>query len=232
MDARIPSGRRLHQVVERYAVSPGQRQQLLQRRRANPLLVEIATPLPAGSALDLGSGRGGDAIWLAEQGWRVTAVDISTAAVEQLLEHARAAGLGPQIIAEQHELSQSFPSGEFDLISAQYFQSPYELPRSQILSTAAAALRPGGQLLIVDHGSIAPWSWNQDPDTHFPSPTEIAASLNLDPAHWTVRRADQPRRQATGPRRRRPQLERDHAPHPYRHHHHVTPATPTFFANN
>ena len=170
-----------------------------QGARANPLLVEIATPLPAGSALDLGSGRGGDAIWLAQHGWRVTAVDISTAAVDQLLEHARAAGLGRQIVAEQHDLSQSFPGGEFDLISAQYFQSPYELPRSQILSTAAAALRPGGQLLIVDHGSIAPWSWNQDPDTPFPPPTEVAASLNLDPAHWTVRRADQPRRQATGP---------------------------------
>jgi SAM-dependent methyltransferase len=179
------------------AGQPGERQH---RTRPNPLLVEIATPLPAGSALDLGSGGGGDAIWLAQQGWRVTAVDISTAAVEQLLENARAAGLGPQIVAEQHDLSRSFPIGEFDLISAQYFQSPYEMPRSQILSTAADALRPGGLLLIVDHGSIAPWSWNQDPDTHFPPPTELAASLDLDPNQWTVLRADQPRRQATGPK--------------------------------
>ena len=180
--------------------------------RANPLLVEIVTtfrpgpplhlrphPAPARTALDLGSGGGGDAIWLAQQGWRVTAVDISTAAVEQLLEDARAIGLGPQIVAEQHDLSRSFPSGEFDLVSAQYFQSPFDLPRSQILRTAATALRPGGLLLIVDHGSTAPWSWNQDPDAHFPPPTELAASLDLDPEQWAVLRADQPQRQATGP---------------------------------
>jgi len=149
--------------------------------------------------LDLGSGGGGDALWLAQQGWHVTAVDISTAAVEQLRENARAHGLGPQIVAEQHDLSRTFPKGEFDLVSAQYFQSPFELPRSQILRTAAAALRPGGLLLIVDHGSTAPWSWSQDPGAHFPTPADVAASLELDPAQWAVLRADQPQRQATGP---------------------------------
>ncbi|GAA2120560.1 hypothetical protein GCM10009802_23320 [Streptomyces synnematoformans] len=69
---------------------------------------------------------------------------------------------------ERHDLARSFPSGTFDLVSAQYFQTPFALPRAAILRTAAPALHPGGRLLVVDHGSIAPWSWNQDPGTRFP----------------------------------------------------------------
>ena len=68
-----------------------------------------------------------------------------------------------------------------------------------MLRSAARALRPGGLLLVVDHGSTAPWSWNQDPDTHYPTPGEIAAGLDLDPGQWSVVRADMPRRQAVGP---------------------------------
>ena len=43
----------------------------------------------------------------------------------------------------------------------------------------------------------APWSWNQD--AYYPTPSEIAAELDLDPERWPVLRADMPRRQATGP---------------------------------
>ncbi|MCO8271676.1 methyltransferase domain-containing protein [Actinoplanes sp. TRM 88003] len=161
--------------------------------RANPLLVEVASPLTPGTALDLGCGAGGDAVWLARRGWQVTAVDISPTAVDKVRGH------GLPITAEQHDLAQTFPSGTFDLISAQYFQTPLPLDRAQVLRTAAHALHPGGRLLVVDHGSIAPWSWNQDPDTHFPTPTEVAAELALDPAQFAVARADRPQREATGP---------------------------------
>ncbi|GAA1936890.1 class I SAM-dependent methyltransferase [Streptomyces durmitorensis] len=167
--------------------------------RVNPLLAETAAPLRPGAALDLGCGAGGDAVWLAQQGWQVTAVDISATAVERLREQARDLGILDRVTAEQHDLARSFPAGRFDLVSAQYFHTPFALPRSQVLRTAARSLRPGGLLLIVDHGSTAPWSWNQDADNHHPTPAEIAAELALDPAHWSVLRADMPRRQATGP---------------------------------
>ncbi|MCT2589943.1 class I SAM-dependent methyltransferase [Streptomyces sp. N2-109] len=167
--------------------------------RANPLLAETAAPLDPGAALDLGCGAGGDAIWLAQQGWQVTAVDISTTAVEGVRERARELGLADRTTTEQHDLARSFPADKFDLVSAQYFHTPFALPRSRVLRTAARALRPGGLLLIVDHGSTAPWSWNQDPDTHYATPTETAAELDLDPARWSVLRADMPHRQATGP---------------------------------
>jgi len=167
--------------------------------RANPLLVETAESLSPGAALDLGCGAGGDTVWLARRGWQVTAVDISVTAVEGVRACALDLGVGSQVTAEQHDLARSFPGGDFDLVSAQYLQTPFPLDRSRLLRTAARALRPGGLLLIVDHGSAAPWSWNQDPDAHYPTPGEIAADLGLDPDQWPVLRAEMPRRRAIGP---------------------------------
>ena len=167
--------------------------------RPNARLTETAADLPPGDALDLGCGDGGDALWLAGRGWRVTAVDISAVAVERLTLLAGSRGLGERVDAERHHLDESFPEGEFDLVSAQYLQTPRALDRVAALRKAAGALRPGGRLLVVDHGSTAPWSWNQDPDIRYPGPEEVAAGLALDPALWTTERADSPRRIATGP---------------------------------
>lgn len=165
----------------------------------NPRLVEVAEGLPVGAALDLACGAGGDTIWLARRGWRVTAADISSSAIEQIHRHARELDLGHLVTAERHDLAGSFPEGTFDLVSAQYFHTPFELDRPAILRTAAHALGPGGLLLIVDHGSIAPWSWNQDPDTHITTPEELYAELALPASGWTVERSDAPERTATGP---------------------------------
>ncbi|WP_282792016.1 class I SAM-dependent methyltransferase [Streptomyces sp. CC224B] len=169
--------------------------------RPNARLTEIVTELdpPVGDALDLGCGEGGDALWLARRGWRVTAVDVSAVAVERLTALARAHGLADRIAAARHDLRASFPEGAFDLVSAHYLHTPLDLDRAAVLGTAARALRPGGLLLVVDHGSTAPWSWNQDPDVRYAPPREVAAGLGLDPAAWTVERADAPRRTATGP---------------------------------
>ncbi|MEU0177182.1 class I SAM-dependent methyltransferase [Streptomyces massasporeus] len=169
--------------------------------RPNARLTEAVTGLrlSPGEALDLGCGEGGDALWLAGQGWRVTAVDISAVAVERLTALARAHALADRVLAERHDVQESFPSGAFDLVCAHYLHTPFGLDRSTVLRTAAHALRPDGRLLVVDHGSTAPWSWNQDPDLRYPSPLEVAAGIDLNPATWTVERADAPRRIATGP---------------------------------
>jgi SAM-dependent methyltransferase len=167
--------------------------------RVNPLLAEIATELAPGTALDLGCGAGGDALWLAGRGWRVTAVDISAHAVRRLVEHARHLDLADRVSGRRVDLAAEFPAGVFDLVSAQYLHTPFAMPRSAVLRTAAQALRIGGRLVVVDHGSTAPWSWNQDPDTHHPTPDEVFAELDLDPAGWHRERADMPRRRAQGP---------------------------------
>jgi SAM-dependent methyltransferase len=169
------------------------------RAQANPILVEMARDLAPGRALDLGSGQGDDAIWLALGGWQVTAVDIATIALDTLRSRAEAVGVADRIDPQRHDLSHSFPVGRFDLIAASYLHSPFHLPRRQILRHAANALTEGGVLLIVDHGSAAPWSWNQDPNRHYASPLEVALELDLDPDHWTIARADAPSRLATGP---------------------------------
>lgn len=167
--------------------------------RPNVRLTETVTDLPPGQALDLGCGEGGDALWLAGQGWHVTAVDISAVAVERLTALARTHGLGDRVIAVRHDLQASFPPGGFDLVCAHYLHTPFGLDRSTVLRSAAHVLRPGGRLLVVDHGSTAPWSWNQGPGIRYPSPREVAAGIDLAPETWTVERADAPRRVATGP---------------------------------
>lgn len=165
----------------------------------NARLTETVMGLPPGDALDLGCGDGGDALWLARQGWHVTAADISAVAVERLATLARSQGLGDRVITVRNDLHESFPQGRFDLICAHYLHSPLDLDRATVLRSAAHALRPGGRLLVVDHGSAAPWSWNQDPDVRYPSPQEVAAGIDLDAATWTVELADARRRIATGP---------------------------------
>ncbi|MCP3770744.1 MULTISPECIES: class I SAM-dependent methyltransferase [unclassified Streptomyces] len=165
----------------------------------NARLTETVTGLPPGDALDLGCGDGGDALWLARLGWRVTGADISAVAVERLAALARSHGLGDRITTVRADLRKSFPPSGFDLICAHYLHTPFDLDRATVLRSAAHALRPDGRLLVVDHGSAAPWSWNQDPDIRYPSPREVAAGIDLAPETWTVERADAPRRIATGP---------------------------------
>lgn len=167
--------------------------------RPNVRLTETLADLPPGDVLDLGCGAGGDALWLARQGWRVTAVDVSSVAVERLTALAVSHGLDDRITAQRHDLRESFPDGAFDVVCAHYLHTPLDLDRATVLRRAAHALRPGGRLLVVDHGSTAPWSWNQDPDVRYPTPREVAADIGLDPATWTVERADSPRRVTTGP---------------------------------
>ncbi|WP_406147383.1 class I SAM-dependent methyltransferase [Streptomyces sp. NBC_01012] len=164
----------------------------------NARLTETVTGLPPGDALDLGCGDGGDALWLAGLGWQVTAADISAVAVERLAALARSHGLGDRVTTVRADLQTAFPRSGFDLVCACYLHTPYALDRATVLRAAAHALRPGGRLLVVDHGSAAPWSWNQDPDVRYPSAQEVAMGIDLAPDTWAVERADSPRRIATG----------------------------------
>ncbi|MEU3369311.1 class I SAM-dependent methyltransferase [Streptomyces sp. NPDC006660] len=170
-----------------------------EKPQPNVRLTEVVTGLPPADALDIGCGNGGDALWLAGQGWRVTAVDISAVAVARLTRLAASQRLSHQVTAVRRDLHESFPPGAFDLICAHYLHTPADLDRAAVLRSAAHALRPGGRFLVVDHGSTAPWSWNQEPGLVHPSPREVAEGIGLDPGGWTVERADAPRRLATGP---------------------------------
>jgi SAM-dependent methyltransferase len=168
---------------------------------ANPVLVDVAGSLPPGTALDLGCGEGGDAIWLAGRGWRVTAVDVSVTALDRASAHAATAGVADRIDVQRHDLARTFPAGAFDLICALYLHSPVAFPRDRVLQAAARAVAPSGLLLVVAHASVAPWSWNRDPHARFPTPEEALAALDLTPEQWRTDRLGAPERQATGPNR-------------------------------
>ncbi|WP_410579531.1 class I SAM-dependent methyltransferase [Amycolatopsis sp. lyj-108] len=160
--------------------------------KANPILVNEVTSLTPGTALDLGCGEGGDAIWLARQGWRVTAVDISEVALERAAGHAAEAGV-EGIVWERHDLAKSFPEGRFDLVSAQFFHSPVEVDgeRDKALRRAAEAVTPGGTLVVAGH---AGWpTWMEEPPhkhAHFPTTAEVLETLALADGEWTVERQD------------------------------------------
>lgn len=164
--------------------------------RANAVLVATVEQLPPGRALDLGCGEGGDAVWLASRGWDVTAVDISATAVSRTATAAAEAGVG--VRAERHDLSRSLPGGPYDLVSAQFLQSPVELPRAQVLRRAAQALAVGGLLLVVEHAAPPPWA---PPGTGpaFPTPQQTYDSLELPSQAWEALRVETAARTTTGP---------------------------------
>ena len=165
----------------------------------NAAFAEIVEPLKPGTALDLGCGEGGDAMWLAERGWQVVAVDISETALQRAAEDADARGVGNRIEFQSHDLSESFPEGAFDLVSAQFLHSTLPLDRTRIFQRAADVIRPGGLLLIVDHGGAPPWASKLHHHHEFPSADEVVAALDLPDAEWERVRVESVEREATGP---------------------------------
>lgn len=162
----------------------------------NMHLARIIESIKPSTILDLGCGEGGDAIWLAQKGWHVTAVDISPVALDRSKALAVKHGVAGGIDFQQHDFEVSFPAGQYDLVSAQFLQSPIEFQRKQVLQKATEAVAPGGLLLIVEHGS-AP-SWSDHADMHFPSAQETFDSLELDDTSWRPEQIDSPERQITG----------------------------------
>ncbi|MCX5378429.1 bifunctional 2-polyprenyl-6-hydroxyphenol methylase/3-demethylubiquinol 3-O-methyltransferase UbiG [Streptomyces sp. NBC_00091] len=154
--------------------------------RANEVLVREVSDLAPGRALDLGCGEGADAVWLARRGWHVTGTDISRVALERAAEHAADAGLADRVDWQRHDLAESFPDGEFDLVCACFLHSYGDFPRERILRTAAGAVAPGGILLIAGHAGGPSW----DPDKHaeigFPTPEQVLAQLELPEGGWEV----------------------------------------------
>ncbi|WP_454790786.1 FAD-dependent oxidoreductase [Mycolicibacterium lutetiense] len=167
--------------------------------RVNAQLAKIVADLPAGRALDLGCGEGGDSVWLAENGWRVTGVDVSDTALARAAAEAQERGVADRITFERHDLSESLPDGRFDLVSAQFLQSPIAMDRAGLLRRAAGAVAGGGLLVIVDHGAAPPWAPEHVRRFAFPSADDVVDSLNLDDAQWERVRVGTDEREATGP---------------------------------
>jgi SAM-dependent methyltransferase len=161
----------------------------------NCFVAEELAALAPGRAIDLGTGEGRNAIWLAERGFTVTAVDFSRVGL------ARAAGLaagrGVSVDWVHADLLDYQPTpGGYDLVLIAYIQLPAD--RLTALARAAgAALAPGGTLLAVGHdqdnltrGHAGP----KDPSVLW-TPQVVTAGL----AGLIVQQAEQVNRTVTTP---------------------------------
>jgi thioredoxin reductase/SAM-dependent methyltransferase len=116
----------------------------------NGTLVNEIDGLAAGRALDVGAGEGGDAVWLAEHGWRVTANDISQRALDRVHAVADERGLPIQCHHADANARSTFEPKAFDLVSAQYASIP-RTPDGRGVGNLLDAVAPGGTLLVVSH---------------------------------------------------------------------------------
>ncbi len=112
-------------------------------------LEQLAAALPPGRALDLGAGEGRNSLWLAGQGWHVTAVDLSDVALSRLAGQAAAQAL--DITTEVADMNEFLARGErFDLLVLANLH-PGPAARAELFSRSAAAVAPGGHLFLVGH---------------------------------------------------------------------------------
>lgn len=120
--------------------------------RPNGALLAETSDLPPGRALDVGCGEGADAVWLAQHGWSVTGLDVSTVAVERAAAHARDAGVEATWVGTGL-VEAALAPGSFDLVSACYpalLRTPDHAAERALLDAVA----PGGTLLVVHHADI------------------------------------------------------------------------------
>jgi 2-polyprenyl-3-methyl-5-hydroxy-6-metoxy-1,4-benzoquinol methylase len=158
----------------------------------DPTLIHEVGALSPGRALDLGAGDGRNAVWLASRGWDVTAVDFSQVALDRGLARADAAGV--HVEWELADLLEWTPGGRsYDLVTLFFIHLPRD-ERRDVYARAAAAVAPGGTLLVVGHDrtNIADGVGGpQDPDVLI-TPGEVAADL----AEFRIDRAATVRREA------------------------------------
>ncbi|HKD88449.1 MAG TPA: class I SAM-dependent methyltransferase [Streptosporangiaceae bacterium] len=115
----------------------------------DPYLVELARSLPPGRGLDLGAGPGRNSLWLADTGWDMTLVDVSSVGLDQALAAAGTLSVAiTTVLADVYDWQPD--EAGFDLvIVANLHPGPDAL--AVILASAARALRPGGHLYAVGH---------------------------------------------------------------------------------
>ena len=117
--------------------------------RPNGRLVNEVADLAPGGALDVGCGEGADAIWLAQRGWTVTAIDISDLAVSRAREAAERAGVAIEWVCGD-ALRTPFPARSFDLVTMQYPALPKAAGEAAV-RTLLDTVRTGGLMLAVYH---------------------------------------------------------------------------------
>lgn len=146
------------------------------RGMPSPQLVAELTGLPVGTALDAGCGEGADAVWLAHQGWEVTAVDIAPTAVARAEEQE--SGI-EWVVADMTVWE---PPKQYDLVVSQYVHP--DMPFGDFVARLARAVAPNGTLFVVGHDHADSHS-----AAHAPEKASIAVDVvtgSLSAELWEV----------------------------------------------
>lgn len=147
---------------------------------ANQFVSAHLADLEPGDAIDLGAGEGRNAVWLARQGWRVTAVDISPVGLDKA--NRLAADNGVSIGTVEADAAQFSPDEPTDLVVLSYLQVRPE-DRQAILANAPTWVRPGGTLFLVAHDKTnigGGYGGPQDPDVCYDLDEVVAALDGFD----------------------------------------------------
>jgi SAM-dependent methyltransferase len=114
----------------------------------NATVAAVLTDVAPGTAVDLAAGEGRNAIWLAERGWDVTAVDFSAAGLD--IGRTRATAEGVTVTWVLADATTWTPPAPVDLVLLAYLQLPAPM-LVPLLHRTATWLSPGGRLLVVGH---------------------------------------------------------------------------------
>lgn len=182
-----------------WAKTLSERGEHVARRPPNGRLTTEVAGLEPGLALDAGCGHGSEALWMAAHDWKVTAVDFSAAALAQGRSMAEAAGpeAAERIEWVEADLGAWIPEpGRYDLVVSLYVHVAGSV--EEMVRRMAAAVAPGGTLLLAGHQPV-------DPATGNPTPAagQVQVSLAdvgpvLDADRWDLLVAEERPRTAAG----------------------------------
>lgn len=161
---------------ERYAGAD-----LVWTAEANRFLVAEVADLAPGRAADLAAGECRNAVWLAEQGWDVDAIDFSSVGLEKGVRLAEHRGVAAAVHPVVADLAVWSASGAYDLVLVAYLHLPEPL-RTPVFAAAAAAVAPGGTLLVIGHDLAnldGGYGGPQDPGVLTTAPALVAAIGDL-----------------------------------------------------
>ena len=149
-------------------------------------LVAEVTGLGAGTALDAGCGTGADAVWLAQEGWLVTAVDISPTVVgrAERLAAEQAPDLAARISWVVADLTHWEPPAPYDLVVSQYVHP--DVPFPVFVERLARCVAPGGTLFVAGHDHADGHSAAHAPEPASIGPAAVTSVLSADLWHVDV----------------------------------------------
>lgn len=181
-----------HAWNDRYAAAD-----LVWTAEPNRTFAAETASLPPGKALDLGAGEGRNAIWLAQQGWTATAVDFSDVALAKARQLAEASDVEIDTIVAD-VTTYTPPTRAYDLVAVIYLHLPAS-QRTQVHRRAAAALNPGGTLVVLGHDTTNLTHGHGGPQDAAVLFTPDDVVSDLEPTGLTVTKAERVHRTVTTP---------------------------------